>query len=116
MPVAPGRLVGTDRTCPGCHHAPSLARRFSTSSSSPAVPANGSSTCPAFGALHVYQLAPCDWLVSDVGRDNEGRGADLIAALTVLFAGSSLDLWGPLVAGAAVMQALNEICRRASRM
>jgi sarcosine oxidase gamma subunit len=67
-------------------------------------------------ALDVYQLAPCDWLVSEVGRDNEGRGADLIAALTVLFAGSSLDLWGPLVAGAAVMQALNEICRRASRM
>lgn len=27
--------------------------------------------------LHVYQLGPADWLASEVGRSNEGRGGDL---------------------------------------
>jgi hypothetical protein len=35
-------------------------------------------------ALHVYQVAPGDWLVSEVGRANEGRGADVGQALTAL--------------------------------
>ena len=40
---------------------------------------------PAGGrSLHVYRLAAADWLVSEVGCRNEGRGADLIEALTAL--------------------------------
>ena len=35
-------------------------------------------------ALHVYRVAAGDWLVSEVGRANEGRGADVEQALTAL--------------------------------
>ena len=35
-------------------------------------------------SLHVYRLAPGDWLVSEVGRSSEGRGRDLREALTKL--------------------------------
>jgi hypothetical protein len=42
---------------------------------------------PASGrALHVYKLGRADWLVSEVGRDTEGRGPDLRRALAALFA------------------------------
>ena len=36
--------------------------------------------------LHVYRLGPADWLVSEVGRGNEGRGPDLKHALAALSA------------------------------
>jgi hypothetical protein len=45
-------------------------------------------------SLHVYRLEPADWLVSEVGRDNEGRGRDLKQALAALSPGvSSSDWW-----------------------
>jgi hypothetical protein len=31
--------------------------------------------------LHVYQLGPADWLASEVGRSNEGRGRNLRQAI-----------------------------------
>jgi len=57
---------------------------------------------PAGGrSLHVYRLARGDWLVSEVGRGNEGRGRDLQQALAALSAGWSTgarvpDWWGLL--------------------
>ena len=47
--------------------------------------------------LHVYRLAPSDWLVSEVGRGNEGRGEDLNAALAGLRGGASVPDWWDLV-------------------
>ena len=52
-------------------------------------------------ALHVYRLAGSDWLVSEVGRGSEGRGASLAAALAMLrgdatLPGSWLELVGAL--------------------
>ena len=44
-------------------------------------------------ALHVYRVAPGDWLVSEVGRGNEGRGSDLALALAALSAGISAPAW-----------------------
>jgi hypothetical protein len=56
------------------------------------VPAEGRS-------LHVYRLAPADWLVSEVGRGSEGRGTDLRQALAALAAGvPSPDWWEVLAA------------------
>lgn len=49
---------------------------------------------PAGGrALHVYKLGRADWLVSEVGRDTEGRGPDLRRALAALFAGVRAPEW-----------------------
>jgi len=44
-------------------------------------------------SLHVYRLGVADWLVSEVGRDNEGRGGDLRAALAALSVGVSAPDW-----------------------
>jgi hypothetical protein len=53
---------------------------------------------PAGGrALHVYRLAPAGWLVSEVGRDSEGRGNDLRQALLALSAGVSMPDWWELL-------------------
>ncbi len=53
---------------------------------------------PAGGrSLHVYRLAPSDWLVSEVGRDSEGRGSDLRQALAALSAGVSAPDWWELL-------------------
>ena len=43
--------------------------------------------------LHIYRVAPGDWLVSEVGRTTEGRGADLAAALAALSGISSAPGW-----------------------
>ncbi len=51
-------------------------------------------------SLHVYRLAPADWLVSEVGRPSEGRGTDLRQALAALSAGLASPDWWDLVAGA----------------
>lgn|GEM_PF-1937398 len=48
-------------------------------------------------SLHVYRLASTDWLVSEVGRDNEGRGSDLRRALAALSAGVSAPEWWELL-------------------
>jgi|HubBroStandDraft_3_1064219.scaffolds.fasta_scaffold135822_1 hypothetical protein len=50
-------------------------------------------------SLHVYRVAPGDWLVSEVGRDSEGRGSDLEHALAALSSagGSSPDWWELLI-------------------
>jgi hypothetical protein len=46
-------------------------------------------------SLHVYRLGAADWLVSEVGRDNEGRGASLGQALSALCADQPTpDWWG----------------------
>jgi hypothetical protein len=53
-------------------------------------------------SLHVYKLGRADWLVSEVGRDTEGRGPDLQRALAALSAGvRAPDWWN------AVAQSLN---------
>jgi hypothetical protein len=49
--------------------------------------------------LHVYRLGPGDWLVSEVGRGNEGRGGDLEQALAALSAEVSPAGWWQSVAG-----------------
>jgi sarcosine oxidase gamma subunit len=49
---------------------------------------------------HVYRLAPGDWLVSEVGRRNEGRAADLKQAIVALSAGGPSPDWWSVVPGA----------------
>jgi hypothetical protein len=44
-------------------------------------------------ALHVYKLGRADWLVSEVGRDTEGRAPDLRRAFAALFAGAQAPEW-----------------------
>jgi hypothetical protein len=51
-------------------------------------------------SLHVYRVAPGDWLVSEVGRDTEGLGADLAQALAALAAGAPRAIWWDSVAEA----------------
>jgi hypothetical protein len=53
---------------------------------------------PGGRSLHVYRLAPADWLVSEVGRGNEGRGADLEQALDALCVGAPRAAWWDSVA------------------
>jgi len=43
--------------------------------------------------LHIYRVAPGDWLVSEVGCNNEGRAADLAGALAALCDTSSAPSW-----------------------
>lgn len=54
---------------------------------------------PGGRSLHIYRIAPGDWLVSEVGRGNEGRGADIAQALAVLSPGESAPDWWSSVAG-----------------
>ena len=57
--------------------------------------------------LHVYRVAADDWLVSEVGRRNEGRGADLAQAITALgWDGPACDWWR------LVPAALEDVLRR----
>jgi len=44
-------------------------------------------------ALHIYELAPADWLVSEVGQTSEGRGSDVGSALAALARGGSTPAW-----------------------
>ena len=58
---------------------------------------------PAGGrSLHVYRLAHADWLVSEVGCGNEGRGRCLKQALAALSAdlpaGAGVPDWWELLA------------------
>lgn len=97
--VEPGSLVGTDEFGLGMSwqaHLPSLEQRLVVDVPGPGewivrVPAGGRS-------LHVYRLAPGDWLVSEVGRRSEGRGTDLREALARLSAGAPSPDWWNLVA------------------
>jgi hypothetical protein len=50
--------------------------------------------------LHVYRVADDDWLVSEVGRRNEGRGADLARAITALGGDGPARDWWPFVPAA----------------
>jgi hypothetical protein len=44
--------------------------------------------------LHVYRVADDDWLVSEVGLRNEGRGADIARAINALGeVGPDCDWW-----------------------
>ncbi len=56
-------------------------------------------------SLHVYRLARRDWLVSEVGRGSEGRGASLPQALRALSAAvPPADWWeaaADMLSGAA---------------
>jgi hypothetical protein len=57
-------------------------------------------------SLHVYRLEPCDWLVSEVGVGNEGRGRDLQRALRMLAtAGAPPDWWDAVVGALSVAAA-----------
>ncbi|MGO9973567.1 MAG: hypothetical protein ACLP01_12340 [Solirubrobacteraceae bacterium] len=44
-------------------------------------------------SLHIYRLGAGEWLVSEVGRDNEGRGSSLKQALVALSAGTAAPAW-----------------------
>ncbi|HUH80868.1 MAG TPA: hypothetical protein VLZ06_06030 [Solirubrobacteraceae bacterium] len=44
-------------------------------------------------ALHIYELAATDWLVSEVGQTSEGRGSDVRSALAALARGRSAPAW-----------------------
>jgi hypothetical protein len=48
-------------------------------------------------SLHVYRLERADWLVSEVGCGNEGRGSDLTEALAALSAAIQPPDWWELV-------------------
>jgi len=48
-------------------------------------------------SLHVYRLEPGDWLVSEVGCANEGRGPNLAHALAALSLDASSPDWWALV-------------------
>jgi hypothetical protein len=63
---------------------------------------------PAGGqALHVYRLAPCDWLVSEVGKGNEGRGEDLRQALEALAGQRRPPGWWE-----AIPATIEDVCRK----
>ncbi len=49
-------------------------------------------------SLHVYRLAAADWLVSEVGRANEGRGTDLRQAVDALSLGVLSPEWWSMAA------------------
>ena len=49
--------------------------------------------------LHVYRLERADWLVSEVGCRNEGRGSNLRNALAALSVDSTSPDWWVLVPG-----------------
>ncbi len=49
-------------------------------------------------SLHIYRLGAGEWLVSEVGRDNEGRGSNLTQALAALSAGTASPEWWLTVA------------------
>ena len=51
-------------------------------------------------SLHVYMLEDHDWLVSEVGRGNQGRGTDLRTALSELSGGATLPDWWDLAVSA----------------
>jgi hypothetical protein len=56
---------------------------------------------PAGGRrLHVYRVAADDWLVSEVGRRSEGRGADLARAIAALGGEGPACEWWLLVPAA----------------
>jgi hypothetical protein len=55
-------------------------------------------------SLHIYELAPADWLVSEVGDDSEGRGSDVKSALAALAAGRLAPSWWQ-----AVVEAIDTI-------
>ncbi len=50
--------------------------------------------------LHVYEVAPDDWLVSEVGLGNEGRGTDLARAVGALAGSRPPRDWWRLVPAA----------------
>jgi hypothetical protein len=50
-------------------------------------------------SLHVYRLESDDWLVSEVGCANEGRGANLRQALAALPVDLPPPQWWTLVPG-----------------
>lgn len=54
-------------------------------------------SAPRDRALHIYRLGGADWLVSEVGRDSEGRGSTLKAALAALSLGVSAPDWWELL-------------------
>ena len=61
-------------------------------------------TVPVGGrSLHVYELGPSDWLVSEAARGSEGRGTDLKQAVQTLSTSAAAPEWW-----AAVPQALDE--------
>src|ERR1700735_5276370 len=61
-------------------------------------------------SLHVYELGPADWLVSEVGRSSEGRGTDLKQALQELSTSASVpECWE------AVPEALDEKSKTSRR-
>jgi len=93
----PARTAGVSR-CLGSHSSPN--QTSSASSSKRAIPGSGSSACTRTGAHSTYRLASADWLVSEVGRGNEGRGRDLQQALAALSAGVSPPDWWDAVAEA----------------
>ena len=50
--------------------------------------------------LHIYRLGPADWLASEVGHSNEGRGRDLTQALGALARGTTPPDWWKAVPAA----------------
>jgi hypothetical protein len=50
-------------------------------------------------SLHVYRLEHTDWLVSEVGYGNEGRGSNLKQALAALSVHIPSPDWWELVPG-----------------
>jgi hypothetical protein len=54
--------------------------------------------------LHVYRVSNGDWLVSEVGRDSEGRGRDLTHALAALASEGMRPNWWDAVPAALALE------------
>lgn len=99
--VAPGSLVGTNEFVPVMPSQPQLRPDCYEVAVDQCGPGEWIVAVPGHDRpLHVYRLAPADWLVSEVGRSSEGRGGDLSRALAGLAAGATLVVWGRLLADA----------------
>lgn len=54
--------------------------------------------------LHVYRVGDGDWIVSEVGRDSEGRGRDLSRALSALASDDTRPDWWDAVPAALALE------------
>lgn len=100
LSVEPGRLVGTDEPVFDLSSDQPLSHL--DQDGQPVVEVQGPAEwivrAPHGRSLHVYRLAPADWLVSEVGRSSEGRGTGLEQALAALSARVSPADWWVVVA------------------
>jgi len=93
-PVEPGSLVGAEALMSATSPQPRHPAEHQPLVVEVPGPGEWIVGAPMGGRqLHIYEVAPGDWLVSEVGRNNEGRGADVAGALAALSDSSSAPSW-----------------------